>query len=164
MWWFSLISVALAFLLFGFIFIFWRDDVKEALLDTAFNDTDTTKQDLTQVIIAPSSESVQLQKLDDKQRKLLQNRVYKRWGAALIVLGLLGGFAPSITKALIHRHVWDVGTDQPHTDVDIWLYIHIAGGIMWGICVAQQLISGGSSAAYMQRWHRFVRSLVSRHV
>ena len=143
-WWFSLVSIAFAALCFIFIFSVWHKEIRIALMNSGHKEIN---HDLQQRVLDEHA-------LDSMQRKALQNAVYKRWGFALITLGLFGGFAPSITKALIHHHVWDVGTDQPHSDVDSWLYAHIGGALIWGMCIMQQLVSGGSSVSWQQKWHR----------
>ena len=146
---FSILSIASAAVLFCVIYCVWGNDVREALLDATEPDSSKTLDEA----LLPASSSPPPATLDAKAR---QNAVYKRWGGALILFGLGGGFAPSITKAIIHNHVWDVGTDRPHPDVDTWLYVHIAGGLLWGVAIVSQLISGGSSVAWKQAWHRIM--------
>ena len=146
---FPLISIAFSVLLFAFIYVAWREDVREALEEAGCD----ISHDLEKVLLPDSETGVVI---DAKVKKERHNKVFKRWGAALISLGLGGGFAPSITKAIIHSHVWEVGTDSPHTDVDAWLYIHICGGIIWGAAIVSQLISGGSHHTRVQTCHRVI--------
>jgi len=134
--WFSLISVAFATICFAVIAMLWHEDILKSLTN------DEAKCGLSANLSS-----------DKTHNKMLQNRVYKRWGAALVALGL-AGFTPSITKAIIHHQVWSAGSDEPHTAVDNWLYAHIAGALVWAAAIVQQLISGGSSVGVIQKWHR----------
>ena len=83
--------------------------------------------------------------------KARHNRAYKIGGGVLVLMGF-GGFLPSLIKLCIYGKVWSVSDDRPHTDVDVWLVIHMVGAVGWALTVVQQLISGGVASRRM--WHR----------
>ena len=72
----------------------------------------------------------------------LQNRVYKRAGALLLILGAAGGFLPSVLILANTGHVWSVNQQAPHSMVDTYLLIHIPLAVIWACLVAVQLWSG----------------------
>ncbi len=80
--------------------------------------------------------------LSPAQATCLQNRIYKRAGALLLVLGAAGGFVPSLWMFATSGQVWSVNHQAPHTLVDTYLLIHIPLAVLWALLVAGQLWSG----------------------
>ncbi len=72
----------------------------------------------------------------------LQNRIYKRAGALLLVLGAAGGFLPSLFMLAKTGQVWSVNHQAPHSMVDVYLFIHIPLAVVWALLIAVQLWSG----------------------
>lgn len=86
-----------------------------------------------------------------------QNRVYKRAGGVLVLLGAVGGFAPSLFLLARNGFVWSVNQQTPHPDVDVSLIVHILGAVTWIILAGAQLATGG--VASLSRIHRVVGRL-----
>ena len=80
--------------------------------------------------------------LSPAQATSLQNRIYKRAGALLLVLGAAGGFVPSLWMFSATGQVWSVNHQAPHSLVDIYLLVHIPLAVLWALLVGLQLWSG----------------------
>ena len=80
--------------------------------------------------------------LSPAQATFLQNRIYKRAGALLLVLGAAGGFVPSLWMFAATGQVWSVNHQAPHSLVDIYLLVHIPLAVLWALLVGLQLWSG----------------------
>ena len=88
------------------------------------------------------------------EKKVLQNRWYKRWGGAAAVLGI-AGFLPSLYH-LCRGVVWSVSHDAPHTEVDSFLKVHAASMCVWFVALAVQIPTGGTSYKAVHRWVGYV--------
>ena len=76
-----------------------------------------------------------------KANSVLQNKVYKRAGFLLLLLGF-GGFLPSIFIFLGTGKVFSVNEQGPHPMVDMALLVHIPLAIIFALMVGVQLWSG----------------------
>lgn len=72
----------------------------------------------------------------------LQNHVYKRAAALLLILGAGGGFLPSLFMFAKTGQVWSVNHQAPHSMVDQYLLLHIPLAVLWALLVGVQLWSG----------------------
>ena len=72
----------------------------------------------------------------------LQNRIYKRAAALLLILGAGGGFLPSLLMFAKSGQVWSVNHQAPRSIVDQYLLMHIPLAVIWALLVAVQLWSG----------------------
>lgn len=72
----------------------------------------------------------------------LQNHVYKRAAALLLILGAGGGFLPSLFMFAKTGQVWSVNHQAPHSMVDQYLLMHIPLAVLWSLLVGVQLWSG----------------------
>ena len=78
----------------------------------------------------------------ESEAKATHNRWYRLGGGILLAFGL-GGFVPSLAMLCYHGEVWSVQHNKPHTNVNVWLILHIIGAITWGGVMVFQLASGG---------------------
>jgi hypothetical protein len=76
-----------------------------------------------------------------------QDRIYKRFGAILLLFGAAGGFLPSLYMIATKGTIWSTNRQQPHhgpDESDPVLSFHIALSVIWAILLALQLWSGGA--------------------
>ena len=83
----------------------------------------------------------------------LQNRIYKRAGGFLLVLGAVVGFLPSLVMLARKGTVWSVNQMRPHDEADSAIMVHIPLAVIWAIAMSIQIWSGGSGRHI--RLHRF---------
>lgn len=81
--------------------------------------------------------------------KKRQNGAFRMYGGISVALGY-AGFTPSIGFALTGV-LWSVSHNDYHTDVDIFLWVHVWCMVLWFVSVGLQLWTGGTPRSALHR-------------